>query len=80
MKGNESREKGWIRKLEHATHKEQEEWERLESGQEGGMLERLVGMGAGGWDWLAREKGLTWGEREGRKGDFDLDSRLRVDD
>lgn len=33
--------------------------ERVESGQEVGVLERMVGLGAGCWDWLAKEKGLT---------------------
>lgn len=44
--------------------------ERLESGQEGRVLERMVGKGIGGWQRLAKEKGLTWGEKEGRKGEI----------
>lgn len=52
-------------------------WERLESGQEGEALERLVGMGAGGWDWLPKEKGREGSEK---RRDFDLSSRLGVGD
>lgn len=33
-------------------------------------LGRTVGMGAGGWDWLAKKKGLTGAEKKGRNGEI----------
>lgn len=71
--------KRFDRKIGTGYTKGAEGGKRLESGQEGGVLERMVGMGAGGWDWLAKEKELTWGKREGRR-DFYLNTRLGVND
>lgn len=42
---------------------------------------KRVGMTAGGWDWLVKEKGTKL-EREGRgtRSDLDLNSSCRVDE
>lgn len=63
-----------IGKLEQNTQKEWEEGKHLNQG-------KRVGMTAGGWDWLVKEKGTKL-EREGRgtRSDLDLNSSCRVDE